>query len=259
MWERAWKEPSSGHLPRSLPHRRVNPHGPVASRATSLVGITSPRWISKSSTTVTPDAGPRRRSSSATSGVTRTGTRYELNWVKDTGELYVMREPSPHIVEDPFGGTHSSIRDSEEAKMTVLVVGQIATHDELEEILAGWPEAMAGDGGAEWLAERLRSAGVAVGPEAIPDDARSINPRRSDQPSEYAPEPRRRARRYEVGRVPPGVGLTFTLVSTTAHCPFNAGIRCSFVHGRAFGDRRHEGVHGSVGRRGLRRQGESGA
>ena len=48
--------------------------------------------------------------------------------------------------------------------MTVNVVAQIATHDQLEEILAGWPEAMAGDAGAEWLAERLRSAGVAVGP-----------------------------------------------------------------------------------------------
>jgi hypothetical protein len=98
------------------------------------------------------------------------GTRYELNWVEDTGELYVMREPAPHIVEDPFGGTHSSIRDSEEAQMTVQVVGQVGTHDELEKVLAGWPEAMAGDGGAEWLAERLRSAGVAVGTqEPIPD------------------------------------------------------------------------------------------
>jgi hypothetical protein len=98
------------------------------------------------------------------------GTRYEVNWVEDTGELYVMREPVPHIVEDPFGGLHTSIRHSEEVKMTVHVVAQIATHDELEKVLAGWQQAMTGDGGAEWLAERLRSAGVAVGTEApIPD------------------------------------------------------------------------------------------
>jgi hypothetical protein len=98
------------------------------------------------------------------------GTRYELNWVEDTGELYVMREPVPHVVEDPFGGLHTSMRSSEEAKMTVHVVAQIASHDELEKILAGWPEAMSGDGGAEWLAERLRAAGVAIGTEEpIPD------------------------------------------------------------------------------------------
>jgi hypothetical protein len=99
------------------------------------------------------------------------GTRYEVNWVEDTGELYVMREPAPHIVEDPFGGLHTSIRAEEETKMTVHVVAQIATHDELEKILAGWQEAMAGDGGAEWLATQLRDAGVAIGTEEpIPDD-----------------------------------------------------------------------------------------
>lgn len=129
------------------------------------------------------DGDPRRRPSAEIElgGEWRDshGTRYELNWVEDTGELYVIREPSPHIVEDPFGGTHSSIRDSEEAKMIVVIVGQIATHDQLEEVLAGWPEAMASRGGAEWLAERLQSAGVAVGPEALPDDDDEI-----DQPSQ---------------------------------------------------------------------------
>jgi len=120
------------------------------------------------------DGDPRRRPSAeielGTEWRDAHDTRYELNWVEDTGELYVMREPAPHMVEDPFGGIHSSIRDTEEAGMTVHVVGQIATHDQLEEILAGWPDAMAGDSGAEWLAERLRSAGVAVGPEdAIPE------------------------------------------------------------------------------------------
>ena len=121
------------------------------------------------------DGDPRRRPSAeielGTDWRDAHGIRYELSWVEDTGELYVMREPSPHIVEDPFGGTHASIRHSEEVKMTVNVVGQIATHDQLEEILTGWPEAMAGDAGAEWLAERLRTAGVAVGPgEAVPDN-----------------------------------------------------------------------------------------
>jgi hypothetical protein len=56
------------------------------------------------------------------------------------------------------------MRAREEGQMTVHVVAQIATHDQLEKILDGWQDAMVGDGGAEWLAERLRSAGVAVAP-----------------------------------------------------------------------------------------------
>jgi hypothetical protein len=105
------------------------------------------------------------------------GTRYEVSWVEDTGELYVMREPVPHIVGDPFGGLHPSIRAQEEMKMTVHVVAQIATHDELETILAGWAEAMAGDGGAEWLAQRLRQAGVAVGTDdPIPQNDAGADP-----------------------------------------------------------------------------------
>jgi hypothetical protein len=100
------------------------------------------------------------------------GIRYELSWVEDTGELYVMREPSPHIVEDPFGGIHPSMRNTEEHEMTVNVIAQIATHDELEKVLAGWSDAMEGERGAEWLAERLRSAGVAVGTDnTIPGSA----------------------------------------------------------------------------------------
>jgi hypothetical protein len=105
------------------------------------------------------------------------GTRYEVNWVEDTGELYVMREPAPHAVEDPFGGLHFSMRAREEGQMTVHVVAQIDTHADLEKILDGWPDAMVGDGGAEWLADRLRSAGVATGPgDPLPDDVVDIDP-----------------------------------------------------------------------------------
>jgi hypothetical protein len=61
--------------------------------------------------------------------------------------------------------------------MTVHVVAQIASHDELHKILDGWQGAMAGDGGAEWLAERLRAAGVATGPgDPTPDDGVDVRP-----------------------------------------------------------------------------------
>lgn len=114
------------------------------------------------------DADPRRRPSAeielGTEWHDAHGTRYELNWVEDTGELYVMREPAPHAREDPFGGLHFSMREAEEEQMTVHVVAQIATRDDLHRILNGWQDAMAGDAGAEWLATRLGEAHVAVGP-----------------------------------------------------------------------------------------------
>jgi hypothetical protein len=122
------------------------------------------------------DGDPRRRPSAeielGSDWHDTHGTRYELNWVEDTGELYVMREPVPHIREDPFGGLHVSIRAQEEMKMTVHVVAQIPTHADLERILAGWPQAMMGDGDAEWLAQKLQEAGVAVeAEEPIPEHA----------------------------------------------------------------------------------------
>jgi hypothetical protein len=122
------------------------------------------------------DADPRRRPSAEIELGTEwrdvDGTRYEVNWVEDTGELYVMREPVPHIQADPFGGQRYSMGDFEEAEMTVQVVAHISSLEELHRILDGWQTAMASDGGAEWLAEQLKGAGVATTPgEAGPDAA----------------------------------------------------------------------------------------
>jgi hypothetical protein len=115
------------------------------------------------------DADPRRRPSAeielGTDWHDAHGTRYELNWVEETGELYVMREPVPHETADPFGGLHFSMRSNEEKKMTVHVVAQIDSLEKLHQVLEGWQDAVQLNGGAEWLAERLRSAGVAIGPE----------------------------------------------------------------------------------------------
>ena len=64
--------------------------------------------------------------------------------------------------------------------MTVHVVALIDTHDQLEKILDGWQHAMVGDDGAEWLADRLRTAGVATAPEdPAPDAGADIDPPRT--------------------------------------------------------------------------------
>ncbi|HVB92216.1 MAG TPA: hypothetical protein VND70_08970 [Acidimicrobiales bacterium] len=92
------------------------------------------------------------------------GVRHELNYVEDTGELYVMREPAPHVTEDPFGGLYVSTGPGFEKQITVHVVAHIDSVDILHQILKGWQEAMNGDEGASWLGQRLRAAGVAVSP-----------------------------------------------------------------------------------------------
>ena len=84
--------------------------------------------------------------------------RYELSWVQDTGELYLMREPVPGAYEDPFGDVFVDSEDVDD--LVVSLLGVVTSHERVEEILVGWTEAMAAPKGVEWLAERLGSAGV---------------------------------------------------------------------------------------------------
>ncbi|HVA08877.1 MAG TPA: hypothetical protein VNG12_19250 [Acidimicrobiales bacterium] len=114
------------------------------------------------------DADPRRRPSAeiemGTEWRDAHGVRYELNYVEDTGEVFVMQEPPPREWSDPFGGIHvEGLSDAKEGTMLVRVVAHIDSVDNLHRILEGWQDAVPGENSAEWLAQRLRAAGVAVG------------------------------------------------------------------------------------------------
>ena len=99
------------------------------------------------------------------------GARYELSWVADTGELYVMREPDVAMTTDPFGDVWpGSLRTG---SVTVGVVGWIPDHHRLEQVLEGWPEAMGRPDSVSWLAERLRQAQV---PRRPPGPAPGVGP-----------------------------------------------------------------------------------
>lgn len=89
------------------------------------------------------------------------GVRYELSWVADTGELYTMREPVPGAYEDPFGDIYVDAEDLD--GLVVRNLGVVTSHERVEEILVGWPEAMVDPEGVEWIIERLRGAGVLAG------------------------------------------------------------------------------------------------
>ncbi len=108
------------------------------------------------------EADERRRQSSevelGTEWSDSHGNRYELNWIEDTGELYVMAEPAPHTTADLFGGIYvGSVEKAPMDMMTVSVIAQIETREELEKILSGWQDAMSKPGGANWLYERVKS------------------------------------------------------------------------------------------------------
>ena len=99
------------------------------------------------------EADPRRRASAelelGSEWLGKDGVVHELNYVEDTGELYVLREPAPHVREDPFGGMHITDPPGYENRITVHVIAKIASVDEVHRILEGWQAAMQGDGGAE--------------------------------------------------------------------------------------------------------------
>lgn len=120
------------------------------------------------------DEDPRRRSSAelelGRDWHDGQGVRYELSWVEDTGELYVMREPVPEGWATPFGGIHvwhaHSTDEEEIAGMTVAVLCVIPTRAEVDSILSGWDEGMARPDSIEWLVGRLRKAGLLGAPAA---------------------------------------------------------------------------------------------
>ncbi len=122
------------------------------------------------------EGDPRRRASAelelGTEWMDADNVRHELNYVEDTGELYVLREPAPHVSEDPFGGLYvqrvAGLRQEDD--------GARDREDPHQGRRAPDPRGLAGGDGAPegpvWLGDRLRAAGVAVGPAgtAIEDD-----------------------------------------------------------------------------------------
>jgi hypothetical protein len=88
------------------------------------------------------------------------GARYELSWVVDTGELYVMLEPVVgELIEDPFGDVFD-VGQARADQLTVGVVGWIADGAKVDEVLTGWEQEMGAENSIRWLADRLKEAGV---------------------------------------------------------------------------------------------------
>ena len=82
------------------------------------------------------------------------GRRYELNWVEDTGELYVMQDDPPPVWADPFGDV-VALRLDEDA-LGVRVLKRVHGREQVEGILEGWQQAMGRPDSVAWLVDRLR-------------------------------------------------------------------------------------------------------
>ena len=82
------------------------------------------------------------------------GVRYELNYVVDTEECYLMAMPDAEMIEDPFGDIAVDPEEPVE-ELTVEVIARVKTLDELHQALAGWEDEMGKPNSVAWLRERL--------------------------------------------------------------------------------------------------------
>jgi hypothetical protein len=104
------------------------------------------------------DADERRRESDelqfGRDWYDRHGRRYELNWIADTGELYVMQDNPPPVWMDPFGDVVSLPVDGDALGVRVLKL--VHGEDEVRSLLEGWEKAMPEADSVAWLVDRLR-------------------------------------------------------------------------------------------------------
>ena len=118
------------------------------------------------------DGNPKRRSSKEYSfgrdWTDAGGTRWELNWVEDTGEVYIMREAGEPLIMDPLGDT--AVPDLPADQVTVEIVATIDSLEAVEATFSGWSGAQAGARSLDWVRERAGEAGRGLShPDAGPD------------------------------------------------------------------------------------------
>ena len=81
------------------------------------------------------------------------GGRYEVLWVADTGEVYVMFEPIEPMVSDAVGDV--MVQHMPTSAVTVDILGTVSTRDQIEARLAGWEDAMPERGSIDWVRDRI--------------------------------------------------------------------------------------------------------
>lgn len=83
------------------------------------------------------------------------GNEYELSWVENTGELYLMLEPEAQVGVDAFGDFW--VGESAEG-LNVVVIGKFAEYDNVVTALRGWEAEIGNENSLAWLAARVSAA-----------------------------------------------------------------------------------------------------
>jgi hypothetical protein len=83
------------------------------------------------------------------------GHRYELRWIEDTGELYVMHDDPSPVWVDQFGDFFAIPPTADE--LGVRIVKLVHSRDNVAQLLEGWAEAMPAGDSVRWLIDRLRA------------------------------------------------------------------------------------------------------
>jgi hypothetical protein len=83
------------------------------------------------------------------------GHHFCLNYVVETGEVYLMAMPDAEMIEDPFGDIAVDT-DEPVDELTVQVLAVVPTADALHEMIRGWEEEMDKPNSLEWVRAALR-------------------------------------------------------------------------------------------------------
>jgi hypothetical protein len=98
--------------------------------------------------------------------------RSEVSWVEDTGELYVMREPTAAVTGSGAGDLE--LVPMSEHQLGVEVLGVVTGRDAIGAVMSGWEDAMRGPDGLVWLRDRIEHAADHAGEApAAPSDTLS--------------------------------------------------------------------------------------
>jgi hypothetical protein len=122
------------------------------------------------------EADPRRRASDESEfgrdWHDARGVRYEISWVRDTGELYAMSEPDGSIISDGLGDENIVPMPTDLVQVEVL--GTVESAAAVQQVLAGWPDAMTGPDSLAWVRERVGRGvdgpGAPVPPSELPQE-----------------------------------------------------------------------------------------
>jgi len=78
------------------------------------------------------------------------GHRFELSWIEDTGELYLMSESDWTFIPGPGAYYSAAV-----AKPQALVIATIPSEVEVDSLLKGWRDAMNVSLGVGWVMDRI--------------------------------------------------------------------------------------------------------